>query len=294
MKYEIWHDEYKGDGSINEYWHAILFIPIVSRSLIIEKLKLIRDQHRIDYANDVKFAGSLQSSQRSRLIFNQLQLFIHSLIVKEAEAETRLHNQDGGKKYKKDFEHYATLQGVWGCKFVLLKIPDNHSSMDNSPMSYAELVETTFRMAFKGGLHFLFNTPIEIVGFYFDGHEHHKRPIDMDRIKKGEFKDYVSFSKDIFIDDRQRVNRDDDSKMILSIVDNAIGGLAAKFNTIEDPYKALHPLEQIITRAKSGLINTNKNGRWFRSISLAQMVVRNDGNLDFIDLFADPEYPRLF
>lgn len=43
IEYEVYHDEFKGDSSCNEYWHGIL-----------SYLKKTREFHTIDLNQDIK------------------------------------------------------------------------------------------------------------------------------------------------------------------------------------------------------------------------------------------------
>lgn len=48
------------------------------------------------------------------------------------------------------------LNSIVGCKFILLRIEDDHKNFNNSWYSdYASKIETTLRIALKGGLHCL-------------------------------------------------------------------------------------------------------------------------------------------
>lgn len=290
---EIWHDEYRGDGTKDEYWHGLFFVPTSARENLLNSLRAIRDEHNISYSKDIKFASSLNSDKTSRLISNQLSLFVHSLIVKEKEAKTQLFNRDGAKKYHKDFKPFASLNGVMGCKFILFKIPNNHKEFNSENLSYSELVETTFRFALRSGLHYLINEDVTITKFYFDGHEHHGRNIDISRITRGVFREHVRLAEDLSIDDRQMKDRDDDTKLIMCLVDNAVGGLTAKISEAKDKYGALFPVEGIVERERSGTLNVNTNGRWYKSLSIFQMTFV-DGAYDFSPLVLDDGQISLF
>jgi hypothetical protein len=276
ISYEVWHDEYKGDENLNVYWHGLYFVPVDQKPQIISDLQAIRDEHKISYEQDFKFASSLQKPKSCRVIENHLLLFVHSLIVKELEAQTDIRNRDDGKKYKKDFTSFLNLSGLYGCKFILFKIPDNHEALKNEEQSYANRVETTFRHALRSGLHFLCSEDVQISKFYFDGHEHHGRNIDLNRIIKGEMRNHVHLAEDLSIDDTQMSDRDVDTKMIICLVDNIIGGLTASLNSVDDPNSALYPLSGIIDRENQGTLNLNVNGKWYKSISMFEMNISNN------------------
>lgn len=292
-KYEIWHDEYKGTDDVNEYWHGLYFVPTDRKTLILEKLRAIRDEHNIPYSKNVKSSGFSSTKPKSRLISNQLQLFSHSLIVKPTEATTELFNRGGSQVYRRTFNPFERLTDVWGCKFALLKVPDNHQGFDRYPMTYTKRVETTFRFAFRSGLHYLFNENIKIIGFHFDGNEHHAGGVDLKRITRGEYRDYVHFSPNIFLNDSQYVDRDEDGKLMMCLVDNSIGGLVAKIDDKPDPNNALFSVGEIVERAIEGKLDLNKNGRWYRSISFSKVIMA-DGEIKFDSIFNNDSQRSLF
>jgi len=78
---------------------------------------------------------------------------------------------------------------------------------------HASKIETTFRMGLKGGAHFLGSEdePINVVKIHFDGHEHHKRHIDRDRIvnRMYDMRDYFHISKRGDLIDDARSDHDD-------------------------------------------------------------------------------------
>ncbi|MFH1694555.1 MAG: hypothetical protein ABH880_02260 [Patescibacteria group bacterium] len=285
MRYEVWHDEYKGDDKVNEYWHGLWFVPEKYNRTIISSLQAIRDEHGVDYSASVKFAGCLKKPATSRLISNQLQLFSHSLIRKPEMAETPLINQDQGNKFRQELDYYYKLNSPWFCKFVLLKIPDNHANMNTLIPDYADRVETTYRWALKGGLHFLLkDQPVEIVAFHFDGDQHHGRPISKDNITRGPFRGNITFSKDLRICSYHKKNRPTGENMMLCLVDNALGAIASNINGVTKIGDATYPLEEIMKRAWSGTLNKQVNSRWYKSINFSQAEIIN-GEIRFFDIF---------
>jgi hypothetical protein len=261
VDYEIYHDEYRGTDLENEYWHGILFIPANKRKDIIELLTIIRKEHNISIKKDIKFAGSLKNKNQGSVIKNNLSLFKHLLIVHEEKENTKLFNRNKKDVHEKKFDPFLEISGFFGCKFILLHVPDNHSGFTKYPLSYSERVETSFRFAFKGGLHLFFSetNSINITKFYFDGNEHHGRKIDLNRIKKGKFRRYVSFSNICSIDDRQMKDRDTNSRILISFIDNIIGAWSAKLKNTSDKNSVLYPLNDLESRLKKQLIIKNKN-----------------------------------
>ncbi len=286
-EYEIWHDEHKGDDKVDEYWHGIFFVPVDKKMEIIKLLKKIRDEHGYNYQQNIKFAGSLkiENPKKAKVVKNHLDLFSHLLIVREDKAETELFNYT--QKQKRDGMPipFEIVKGIFGCKFALFYIPDNHKSL-NYLVDYASRVETTFRFGFKGGAHYLFSdqNPIEIVRFYFDGHEHHGRHIDKSRILRGGFRNYCKVNKDCSIDDRQIKDRDENTKMMINFVDIVLGAWVARIKMVDDPNDVLYPLKEIYKRLLNNKIVKNPNTRWYKSIAVSELEVIN-GKIQFPDSF---------
>ena len=295
--YEIWHDEYKGDYTNNEYWHGIFFLPVEKRSEVIRLLNDIKSEYKINKNKVVKFAGSLSdpNNRTSQIVSNNLNLFNHLLITKEAKAKTSIFHISKKKVYENNYSPFLSIQGVFGCKFVLFFIPDNHQSFTKYSMNYAKRVETTFRMGFKGGSHLLFSkhNHINIVKFYFDGNKHHGRHIDIDRITKGFFKSNFNIDENCIIDDRQMAERDNDSKILMTFVDNIIGAWSAKLKFKNDPGNILFPLTDLYKRLLNNKIIKNPYSRWYRSMSVSKLMIEND-QICFPDFFENEYQLKLF
>jgi len=294
--YEIWHDENKGKSSVNEYWHGILFVPLNKKKDIIELLKKIRDEHKCSYDNNnLKFSGCLKKSQRGRIIANNLSLFSHLLITKQTGISTKIYNRSGRDSFRKKFSHFLEINDLFGCKFALLQIPDNHKNFDKYPMTYPERVETTFRFVFMGSMHLFFSAanPINIKEFCFDGHEHHGNGISLNRITKGELRDYCNIDKTCYIDDRQLHDRDINSAIMMLFVDNIIGAWVAKIQNWENSEKVSYPINGIYERLRDNGIIRNKNSRWYNSISVSKLEII-DGEIKFPNFFQNCLQQSLF
>jgi len=296
-EYEIWHDEYKWDDTSNEYWHGIFFVPIDKKEEIISKLKEIRVKHNTPENSDVKFAWSLQNPNRasSKIVRNNMSLFSHLLITKWSEAQTDIHHWTGRDRYEQNYDAFMSLEWLYGCKFALIHIPDNHDGFSDFPMSYAERVETTFRMWFKWASHLMFSSSESIIikKFYFDGNEHHWRNIDINRILRWEFRDYCNICADCSIDDRWIQERDDDTKIMISFVDNIIWSFSSILLNKMDDWSILHWIKSIYDRLKEDKILKNPNWRWYKSINTSKIVIK-DGNIAFPSFFENTDQLSLF
>jgi len=296
-KYEIWHDEHRGDDKVNEYWHGIFFVPVNKKKEIIKFLKKIRDEHKYDYQQNIKFAGSLKAgrTKKAGVVKNHLDLFSHLLIVREDKAKTQLFNYNQKQKHEKKPVPFITIKEVFNCKFVLFYVPDNHKSFNKYSMDYASRVETTFRFGFRGGAHYLFSkqNPIKIVKLYFDGYEHYGRHIDKKRILKGELRKYCKVSNGCGIDDRQIKDRDEDSRIMINFVDIILGAWVAKIKGLDDPNQVLYSLNPIYERLLNNKIVKNQNSRWHKSMAVSKLKIIN-GEIQFPDFFQNKFQKTLF
>jgi len=295
MNYEIWHDEHKGYDDENEYWHGIFFVPNDKKNDIISLLKQIRKEHNISNDEINKFAGSLKKKKRGEIIRNLLDLFTHLLIINNKKAYTSIYNRTKKDEYLNIFNPFIKVSGVYNCKLILFYIPQNHNDFNKYPIDYASRVERTFNMGFKGGAHLLFSNtePINIVKFYFDGYKHHRRNINIYKITKGHFRDYCNIDFDCSIDDRQMKDRDNNSKIMMSFVDNILGAWVAKLRDKPDPNLVLFPLNDIYERLKNNKILKNINGKWYKSISISKMEIIN-GEIKFPKFFQNDKQMNLF
>ena len=225
-EYEMWHDEYKCPNS-GAYVHGILLIPCNRKKEIIEILGDLRKE--FDYGKDIKcgFAGSLGSNKKSQLLRNQLLLASHFIKTKRTDSVGLCH-VDGRMKYTRKYKPFMKVLGnkPFRLKAGLLIVPDNHSEMFG--IDYSAKVETTLRFGFKGLCHWAFNNqrPITIKKLFFDGYEHHKRGIDINKIiGRKEWNKYVEINpEEVEIDDRHRKDREDSSALIMDLVDSMVGG----------------------------------------------------------------------
>ena len=282
-KYEIWHDENKENG----YHHGILFVPLDKKDDLIKYLKQIRDEHSVPYDNDLKFSGALKSKQRGRIVSNNLALFSH-IIKTKIDQSTKLYNQNGKFKYKKEFNHFLELNDLFGCRFGFLRIEDNMQSLYFD--SYAKKVETTLRFLLKGCCHGMFDdlNTIEIMSLYFDGNEHHVGGFDIPHILKGDFRPYCKVPTTVNIDARQIKDRNDDTKLIMNLVDNVVGAIVAVINEHKDENMVLYPLREIHKRVVENMIFTNKNSKWYKSISVSEFKLVDD-QITFPSIYRSPD-----
>jgi hypothetical protein len=169
-------------------------------------------------------------------------------------------------------------------KFIVFRERDCFKFLDprGDFLDYGAKVETTFRMGFKGGLHFLFSddTPSIISSIHFDGCLHHKRHMDEERIVgrlKQSLRHYCQISTSLIIDDQSSDHRQSghaqsyDDCQFLQITDLLIGSfrtvLADKKNEAQAAVAA--PVAELVKKWKCGR-KRMKNSRWHRSFCISQ------------------------
>ena len=170
-------------------------------------------------------------------------------------------------------------------KLTVFRERDDHKLLAPS-LDYGAKVETTFRMGFKGGLHFLFDSdhPITVCSIHFDGHEHHKRHIDRNRIigmLKPDLRPYCQIPDDIPVDDRHKLNRqaDDtshDDYQFLQMADLLIGSFRTFLGDKKSDAQAqvADPVKQLVEKWKAGPARM-KNSRWHRAFCISECYLEN-------------------
>jgi hypothetical protein len=288
-KYEIWHDESK----VVAYHHGILLIPADKRELIYNDLKIIRDNHKYKYEYDLKFAGVKNNTQKGNLIREMLQYFSH-IIQTKIQGPTVFINPTGKDKYERNYNPYLIISDKYDCKFGLLRLTENEER--DYFISNSKKIETTLRYILKGCCHAMFSKirPIEITKLYFDGDQHHECNIDLNTILNGNFREYCKISNDITCDTRHMSERNDDTKLIMNLVDNVTGAWRSIINKEKGKHKVTRPLHDLVERVIANKIYVNKNSRWYRSINLSDLRINGIGNIEFLNIFRNSDQQVLF
>ena len=281
MNYHLYHDESKQNG----FWHGMLLVPEDSRSLLVNVLEKIRKNTGYDYPLGIKNVDSTKGP-----IFLCAQSWILLAIGFMRTRIGREPYQVHYGKIEKGRLNYDILKENLGLKFILFREKHDHKHMEYLN-TYAEKVETTFRIGLKGGLQFLSSdeTPIRIVKMHFDGYEHYRRKIDKERIvgRLHGLKSSCSIktSTDL-IDDRTSNHKRHEAQpyndcQILQLTDLLIGSFRTLLGECtHDAHRTLAhaarlPL-QAFTRGPTGY----KNSRWNGSFCMSQCEVIN-GELQF-------------
>lgn len=269
--YEIWHDENRNE---NRYWHGLLFVPVKNKDKLIKVLKTVKSKNSIKENDELKFAKCFKKNKKALAISDNISVFSHILKVKNIKEV--LYQRSKKERYLKEYPEYLVLCENFGCKFGLLMIDDNMSTMYK--MDYGKKVETTFRFIVKCCLNSMFKgREINITKIIFDGYEHNNKSPDIHRLFGKGLNENIHIDKDIEIDVRNRKERDDDSGIAVDFVDNIIGALEAKITEKNDPNKVLQPLDELYHRIVENKIFVNKSSRWHKSIKCSQVVFEKGG-----------------
>lgn len=280
MDYDLYHDESKVDG----YWHGILFIPTSRRQ---ELLKLLLEaRNNFSFQDPITFKGLKSKGKKFYLIRSWLSIATMSFVQYRKNKTMPYYT---GKILFKSYRRSLELKdhnSVIGCKFVLFRVLDDHKNFNNEWLiEYASKVETTLRMAIKGGVHLLGgkNNPIHIKSLHLDGYEHYQRNIDPDRIfsKLSNLRDYCSISNEVYIDDRTGNHSKNDCQeftdcQFLQLTDILVGSFRTILGTSTTNHQAQvsEPIRCLAERFFEGPARM-RNSRYYKGYSFSQAVIEN-------------------
>ncbi|MDP2647909.1 MAG: hypothetical protein Q8P35_01555 [Candidatus Yanofskybacteria bacterium] len=170
-------------------------------------------------------------------------------------------------------------------------------------MTHSQKVETTFRMGLKGGLH-LFSTTgasLHVASFHFDGHQHYRRHVDVDRIvgRIGSLREGVTIAEDIDIDDRTGDHRRAaecqgfDDCQLLQLTDLIVGGFRTVLgrSTSEAQKRVAAPLKELSDKWHAGPARM-ANSRWHGGFSVSECFLENN-EWRFADIQPEPDTSQL-
>lgn len=284
MQYDVYHDESKEAG----YWHGILFVPRHTRQIVLEHLATIRKETSFNLPlslKDVKSCGD--RFQCSRAVV-QLAVCAMMQAAKGKVEKVLVSARTGDPEQKRqatEFREIIRIDQPLGLKLVVFRERDGHKSL-TSHLDYGAKVETTFRMGFKGGLHFLFDekNPIIVSSIHFDGYEHNQRRTDKNRIigkLKPDLRSYCQLAADITVDDRHGKNRQGDTQSradheFLQMADLLIGSFRAILAVNKSAVQAMvaSPVADLVKKWKCGPARM-KNSRWSRAFCISQCHLEN-------------------
>lgn len=274
MKYRVYHDESKEGG----YWHGMLLVPEKNREKLLGFLKSARKQISYDHAISLKDVGN-QGGKIYRLARSWISIGCSSLIQKEEGLPVPYFDGEGGRKPEP-----TLLRDLIGAKFILFKIRGGLDFEDYP--DWASMVETTFRMGLKGGLH-LFedqSRDLTIVSLHFDGHEHYGRHVNETRIverMKG-LRDTVDLSDNIEIydgsSDHSRENSQDyDDCQLIQLTDLFVSGfrclIGPSGNEVQE--RVARPLYDLYERWIQGKKRMT-NSKYYQGICFSECDDENE------------------
>ncbi len=173
MEYELFHDESKEEG----FWHGMLLVPIAHKGKLVKHL--IQSRKHLNYHAPL----GIKKVKRYGRVFSLARSWVHVGVAAMASSRKGAPIPYYTGRREKGDNSIDIFPDLIGTKFILFLEKDSFTKMCGS-LDYGGKFETTFRMGFKGGLHFLGSDeePIHIKKMYFDGHEHYQRHISRDRI----------------------------------------------------------------------------------------------------------------
>ncbi|MFQ3670564.1 MAG: hypothetical protein SNJ84_03810 [Verrucomicrobiia bacterium] len=297
MQYDVYHDESKEAG----YWHGILFVPRSTRQVILAHLATVRLETDFNFPLSLKEVKSCGNRfQCSRAV---VQLAVNAMMqdTKGKVEKVLVSSRTGDPQQKRQataFREIIRVDQALGLKLIVFRERDGHKLL--APiLDYGAKVETTFRMGFKGGLHLLFDEdhPITVSSIHFDGHEHHRRHIDKNRIigkLKPGLRPYCQIPDGVLVDDRHGVERQADAQgyddfQFLQIADLLIGSfrtvLGEKKRSIQA--EVASPAAEVVKKWKAGPARM-KNSRWHRAFCISECYLEN-GQWQFAPLPANDD-----
>lgn len=282
MEYDIYHDESQEAG----YWHGILLVPIMNRSVLLDVLKEIRAN--TNYFDPVAMKGINKPSGKPFQTTRSFASFSTCALTQRLKREScgyitgKIIQNDTGKR---EFE-YKNIKNPICAKFIVSRIVDHLKSLNNHYYrDHCEKMEVTFCHALKGGIHFLGEqeNPISIRSIHFDGYKQYGRHVSLDKILSGmnNLRPYCSMSSKISIDDRSSDHREQDSQFydgcqLLQLTDVLIGAFRTILgdckNSIQE--KISVPIRQLVDRWNQGYARM-KNSRWYKGFCISECIHEN-------------------
>jgi hypothetical protein len=293
MEYDLYHDESTKAG----YWHGILLVPRQTRGSLLAYLAKARSNTRFVHPIELKGLNKC-TGPRYRTIRSWMSLGTVALMQDFKHEKARFFSAKDGRG-----PGFDVLMAPVRARFILFRVRDDHRAMIGY-RDHAAKIETTFRMGLKGGLHLFSNTAqetLEVMSFHFDGHEHHKRRLDRDRIigRLNNLREGVSISHDCAIDDdhsdhRKSGSQSYDDCQLLQLTDLLVSGFRTVLGEVtHDAQRSVSEhLRMLTTKWNEGYARM-RNSRWFGGFCLSECWLDNDEWV-FSDILPDKNQPSLF
>jgi hypothetical protein len=289
--YDVYHDESQVAG----FWHGILLVPRESRQRLLSLLAAIRQNTgRTDPISLKQLDKS--SGPLFRCISCWIQVGVAALLQRFKGEAYSVPTGLAGQRTE-----FVPFTQILGARFVLFRVTCPMNTLKLCP-DHTARVETTFRMAFKGGLS-LFSRAgheLRIRSLHFDGHKQYGRRLELYRILRG-IENEFEIPNDIVLDDATSDHREPDGQsyddcQLLQLTDLLVSG----FRTVLSEGKqnaqlqVAEPLRKLATRFYRGQKGFS-NSRWHLGFCLSEGTIE-DGHWKFgpIPTGDDSAQPRLF
>jgi hypothetical protein len=275
MEYDVYHDESQEAG----YWHGILLVPRTTRQVFLSHLEEIRKS--TGYRELVRLKGlDRTAGPRYRCTRAWLHFGVAALMQNLKGKAFPFYTGKDGRNTE-----FAHLTSTIGARFIPSRVRDGHQQLTGYP-DHAAKVETTFRMALKGGLHLFAGESKELTvsSFHFDGHEHHQRRLDPARIigRLDSLRQQVTILDNASIfddsgDHKRQVHQPYDDCQFLQLTDLLVSGFRTVLGhqTHEAQARVAFPLGELAKRWHEGYARM-KNSRWFRGFCISECYLEND------------------
>ncbi len=289
MVVDIYHDECKEDG----FWHGFLFVPRQTRGALLALLHQARLNtgyfHRIHY---VEVGRKAKSNHQKYVVIQAWTTIGCSALQQRKLSSHRPVVLLGFNPHKRTPPEYRSLDSLLKCRFILFRENDNHQKMF-ATISHLQRIETTFRIAIKGGVHKLFSAtdPIQIGNVFIDGDEHYVgtygRRLSVNRTLRrmaAESREYVSFISDPSLiaqrsdHNKIEIEQSAEDSHLLQLCDVLIGGF--RFHScIGDPshprYAMSLPCQELLEHEQNNGARMG-NSRYRNGFSIQQAWLENE------------------
>jgi hypothetical protein len=281
-EYDVYHDE----SDISGYWHGILLVPRSSRETLLKLLQAVRAFAKHHQPISLKGLDK-ESGRQWKVVHCWLHAGIAALIQDLKGERYPIFTGRYGET-----PEFALLDRVIGARFILFRIRDSLASLSGG-MSYAAKVETTYRMAFKGGLKTFAKQGdgLCIRSLHFDNHEHLGRHVDKSRLISliGERLDGIVFHEALIVDDKSSDHRLPSSQtyddcQLLQLTDIFVSGFRTVLGiaTCNAQLQVCRPLLELSERWNRGPARM-RNSKWSNGFYLREGHIK-DGQWTFANL----------
>lgn len=179
---------------------------------------------------------------------------------------------------------YVPLTKLIGARFILFRVRGDLKSL-NLCRDYVARVETTFRIALKGGLAFFSRDEGKLCvrSLHFDGHMHYHRRLDLDRIVRGfaDSRNGVCVHSEIELDDNSSNHREQNAQsyddcQLLQLTDILVSGFRSVLadGAIDAHRQVSRPLAELSEKWNRGRKGFSRS-RWSNGFCISEGYIEN-------------------